>query len=52
MSILSETEQRDVEERTARIQLTSHKNEWLSRPTDPDWVYSYDALTVPLGAAR
>jgi salicylate hydroxylase/6-hydroxynicotinate 3-monooxygenase len=36
------------QERTARIQLTSHKNEWLSRRTDPDWVYGYDALTVSL----
>jgi 6-hydroxynicotinate 3-monooxygenase len=40
------------QERTARIQLTSHKNEWLSRRTDPDWVYGYDALTVPLSGAK
>jgi 6-hydroxynicotinate 3-monooxygenase len=40
------------QERTARIQLTSHRNEWLSRRTDPDWVYGYDALTVPLGGAK
>ncbi len=39
-------------ERTARIQLTSGRNEWLSRRTDPDWVYGYDALTVPLGDGR
>ena len=34
--------------RTATIQRTSHRNEWLSRRTDPDWVYGYDALTTPL----
>jgi salicylate hydroxylase/6-hydroxynicotinate 3-monooxygenase len=35
-------------ERTATIQLTSHRNEWMSRRTDPDWVYGYDAWAVPL----
>jgi salicylate hydroxylase/6-hydroxynicotinate 3-monooxygenase len=35
-------------ERTSRIQLTSHKNQWMSTRTDPDWVYGYDAWTVPL----
>jgi 6-hydroxynicotinate 3-monooxygenase len=35
-------------ERTARIQLTSGRNEWLSQRTDPDWVYGYDALAVAL----
>jgi 6-hydroxynicotinate 3-monooxygenase len=39
-------------ERTTRIQLTSRRNEWLSRRTDPDWVYGYDALAVPLTDAR
>jgi 6-hydroxynicotinate 3-monooxygenase len=39
------------QERTARIQLTSHRNEWLSRRTDPDWVYAYDALEAPLAEA-
>jgi salicylate hydroxylase/6-hydroxynicotinate 3-monooxygenase len=39
-------------ERTARIQLTSGQNEWMSRRTDPDWVYGYDALTVPLADGR
>jgi 6-hydroxynicotinate 3-monooxygenase len=38
-------------ERTAQIQLTSRRNEWLSRRTDPDWVYGYDALTAPLADA-
>jgi tRNA (cytidine(34)-2'-O)-methyltransferase len=36
------------QERTGTIQLTSHKNEWLSKRTDPDWVYGYDAWTTPL----
>jgi 6-hydroxynicotinate 3-monooxygenase len=39
-------------ERTARIQLTSRRNEWMSRRTDPDWVYGYDALETPLAGAR
>ena len=34
--------------RTSRIQLSSRTNTWLRDPTDPDWVYSYDAWTVPL----
>jgi 6-hydroxynicotinate 3-monooxygenase len=34
--------------RTSEIQLTSHRNEWMSRRTDPDWVYGYDAWAVPL----
>jgi salicylate hydroxylase/6-hydroxynicotinate 3-monooxygenase len=33
--------------RTSRIQLSSRTNTWLRDPTDPDWVYSYDAWTVP-----
>ena len=35
-------------QRTSRIQLSSRTNTWLSSPTDPDWVYSYDAWTAPL----
>jgi 6-hydroxynicotinate 3-monooxygenase len=34
--------------RTSRIQFSSRTNTWLRDPTDPDWVYSYDAWTVPL----
>lgn len=34
--------------RTSRIQETSHRNEFMRRRTDPDWVYGYDAWTVPL----
>ena len=33
-------------ERTARIQLTSHRNEFMQRPTDAGWVYEYDAPAV------
>jgi 2-polyprenyl-6-methoxyphenol hydroxylase-like FAD-dependent oxidoreductase len=36
--------------RTARIQQTSRANTWLSGKTDTDWVYGYDAWTVPLAA--
>jgi 6-hydroxynicotinate 3-monooxygenase len=37
-------------ERTARIQQTSRANTWLSGKTNADWVYGYDAWTVPLAA--
>jgi salicylate hydroxylase/6-hydroxynicotinate 3-monooxygenase len=37
-------------ERTARIQQISRANTWLSGRTDTDWVYGYDAWTVPLAA--
>ena len=36
--------------RTERIQSTSRANTWLSGKTDTDWVYGYDAWTVPLAA--
>jgi salicylate hydroxylase/6-hydroxynicotinate 3-monooxygenase len=35
-------------ERTSKIQLTSHHNQWMSQRTDPDWVYGYDAWSTPL----
>jgi len=35
-------------ERTARIQGTSSQNTFMRQPTNPDWVYGYDAWTVPL----
>lgn len=38
-------------DRTARVQETSRQNTWLKFPTDTDWVYAYDAVTVPLVAA-
>lgn len=37
-------------ERTARMQLGSHRNEFMRDRTDPDWVYGYDAWNVPLHA--
>jgi 6-hydroxynicotinate 3-monooxygenase len=37
-------------ERTERVQDTSRKNIWLKQKTDGDWVYGYDAWTVPLAA--
>jgi 6-hydroxynicotinate 3-monooxygenase len=37
-------------ERTSRVQATSRANTWLKQKTDADWVYAYDAWTVPLAA--
>ena len=37
-------------ERTSRVQATSRANTWLKQKTDADWVYGYDAWTVPLAA--
>ena len=34
--------------RTSRVQLSSRTNTWLKTPTDPDWVYGYDAWNAPL----
>lgn len=34
--------------RTSRVQLSSRSNIWLKSPTDPDWVYGYDAWNEPL----
>ena len=34
--------------RTSQIQQTSSRNEWMRRQTNPDWVYGYDAWSVPL----
>jgi salicylate hydroxylase/6-hydroxynicotinate 3-monooxygenase len=34
--------------RCSRMQLSSRTNTWLKDPTDPDWVYGYDAWTAPL----
>ncbi|HVY58702.1 MAG TPA: FAD-dependent monooxygenase [Xanthobacteraceae bacterium] len=36
--------------RTSKIQFHSHENKWLHRNADTDWVYGYDAVTVPLAA--
>ncbi|MDE2285374.1 MAG: FAD-dependent monooxygenase [Hyphomicrobiales bacterium] len=35
-------------ERTSRVQLSSRTNTWLKGPTNPDWVYGYDAWSEPL----
>lgn len=35
-------------DRTARIQGTSQQNTFMRQPTNPDWVYGYDAWTAPL----
>jgi len=32
--------------------MTSHQNTFLQRKTNPDWVYGYDAWTVPPEPAR
>src|SRR5215468_2213336 len=37
-------------ERTTRVQETSRRNTWLKEKTDTDWVYAYDAWSVPLAA--
>jgi 6-hydroxynicotinate 3-monooxygenase len=37
-------------QRTTRVQQTSRTNTWLKDKTDADWVYAYDAWTVPLAA--
>jgi 6-hydroxynicotinate 3-monooxygenase len=37
--------------RTSRVQLSSRTNTWLKDPTDPDWVYGYDAWNTPLAPA-
>jgi 6-hydroxynicotinate 3-monooxygenase len=36
--------------RTTRVQQTSRANIWLKERTETDWVYGYDAWTVPLAA--
>ena len=38
-------------DRTSRVQLKSHRNEWMRQATDPDWVYGYDAWSVALALA-
>ncbi|MBR0794342.1 FAD-dependent monooxygenase [Bradyrhizobium jicamae] len=34
--------------RTSRVQSSSRTNTWLKNPTDPDWVYGYDAWNAPI----
>ena len=31
-----------------QVQRISEANAWLRGPTDPDWLYLYDARAVPL----
>ena len=38
-------------ERTARLQLTSHGNQFMRGPTDGSWVYGYDPITTELVGA-
>lgn len=38
-------------ERTSRVQEGSLANEWLKQGGNADWVYGYDAWSVPLGEA-
>jgi 6-hydroxynicotinate 3-monooxygenase len=35
-------------DRTAEIQRSSHTNTWMQGRTDPDWVFGYDAWTIPI----
>jgi 6-hydroxynicotinate 3-monooxygenase len=35
--------------RVSRVQRISAENSFLRTPTDPAWVFGYDAVTVPLG---
>lgn len=35
-------------DRTARVQIGSRGNEWLKQGGNADWVYAYDAWSVPL----
>ncbi|MFT3718223.1 FAD-dependent monooxygenase [Pseudorhodoferax sp.] len=38
-------------ERTAKIQIGSRGNQWMKTQGNADWVYGYDAWSVPLQAA-
>jgi 6-hydroxynicotinate 3-monooxygenase len=42
--------ERNRQERTAKIQLTSRQNIWGKGVTDTDWVYGYNAWEAPLSA--
>jgi hypothetical protein len=37
--------------RVQKVQRISAENSFLRTPTDPSWVFGYDAVTVPLGAS-
>jgi 6-hydroxynicotinate 3-monooxygenase len=36
--------------RVSKVQRISAENSFLRDPTDPTWVFGYDAATVPLGS--
>jgi salicylate hydroxylase len=40
--------ERTRRDRTARVQIGSRGNEWLKQGGNADWVYGYDATSVPL----
>jgi 6-hydroxynicotinate 3-monooxygenase len=40
--------ERNRKERTSRIQLGARKNVWMRTAPDTEWLYNYDAWTVPL----
>jgi len=40
--------ERNRKERTSRIQLGARKNVWMRIAPDTEWLYNYDAWTVPL----
>lgn len=43
-----QTYARARQERTAKIQIGSRGNQWMKMQGNADWVYGYDAWTVPL----
>jgi len=38
--------------RVSKVQRISADNSFLRTPTDPAWVFGYDAVAVPLGPLR
>jgi hypothetical protein len=42
--------EKNRQERTAKVQLTSRQNIWGKGVTDTDWVYGYNAWTAELAA--
>lgn len=39
-------------DRASKVQAISNVNIWMRYPTNPDWCFAYDAMTVPLRAAE
>jgi 2-polyprenyl-6-methoxyphenol hydroxylase-like FAD-dependent oxidoreductase len=48
---LLERYERARKDRTARVQFGSRGNEWLKQGGNADWVYGYDATSVPIDAS-